>query len=97
LLAHENKKAKLDESVKSLPQESSDESDNEFSNVADTSHGGGEKNTQADSEDDEDITVKIGDKNIALDDITDEMIEKMTPEEHEAYMKAYQEAFSHLY
>lgn len=97
LLAHENKKAKLQESVKRLPQESSDESDNEFSNVPDTSQAGGEKNTQVDSDDDEDITVKIGDKNIALDDITDEMIEKMTPEEHEAYMKAYQEAFSHLY
>ena len=95
LLAHENKKPKLDENVKTLREESSDESDAEFSNVAETSQG--EKNTQADSEDDEDITVKIGDKNYALDDITDEMIEKMTPEEHEAYMKAYQEAFSHLY
>jgi transcription initiation factor TFIIE subunit alpha len=92
LLAHESKKPKLDN--KSTPQESSDESDNEFSNVADTSQPG--KETQGES-DDEDITVKIGDKNIALDDITDEMIDKMTPEEHEAYMKAYQEAFSHLY
>lgn len=91
LLAHENKKLKLQENVKL--QESSDESDKEFSNVPETR---GEKVTVGDS-DDEDITVKIGDKNIALDDITDEMIEKMTPEEHEAYMKAYQEAFSHLY
>ena len=96
LLAHENKKPKLD-GVKNLQQESSDESDTEFSNVPDTTQSKEEKNTQGDSEDDEDITVKIGDKNIPLDDITDEMIEKMTPEEHEAYMKAYQEAFSHLY
>ena len=92
LLAHENKKPKLEN--KRPPQESSDESDNEFSNVAEKSQA--EKDKLAES-DDEDITVKIGDKNIALDDITDEMIEKMTPEEHEAYMKAYQEAFSHLY
>ena len=54
------------------------------------------KKAEEESDDDE-ITVKIGDKDIALDDITDEMIEKMTPEEHDAYMKAYQEAFSHLY
>ena len=92
LLAHENKKPKLEN--KSPPQESSDESDNEFSNVTEKSQA--EKDKLAES-DDEDITVKIGDKNIALDDITDEMIEKMTPEEHDAYMKAYQEAFSHLY
>ena len=96
LLAHENKKPKL-EDVKNLRQESSDESDTEFHNVPDTTQSKEEKNAQGDSEDDEDITVKIGDKNIPLDDITDEMIEKMTPEEHEAYMKAYQEAFSHLY
>lgn len=107
LLAHESmsKKPKLEENVKSLQDGSSDDSDAEFSNVADvgsvnlkTGHAsGGTKGTEEDSEDDEEITVKIGDKNIALDDITDEMIEKMTPEEHEAYMKAYQEAFSHLY
>lgn len=97
LLAHENKKAKLSESVKSLQHESSDESDTEFSNVAaDTSNVGGDQATHGDSDDDEDITVKIGDKSFALDDITDEMIEKMTPEEHEAYMKACQEAFSNL-
>lgn len=92
LLLHENKKARLDESVGSLPQDSSDESDSGFHNVTEENAG-----TQGDSDDDDDITVKIGDKNIALDDITDEMIENMTTEEHDNYMKAYQEAFSHLY
>lgn len=102
LLAHESvsKKPKLEESLKNLQNESSDESDAEFSNVANVttfSQDADKKGTEEESDDEEDITVKIGDKNIALDDITDEMIEKMTPEEHEAYMKAYQEAFSHLY
>ena len=60
-------------------------------------HGGVEVKKAEEESDDDEITVKIGDKDIALDDITDEMIEKMTPEEHDAYMKAYQEAFSHLY
>lgn len=105
LLAHESvsKKPRLDENKKSAQDESSDESDGEFSNVVDGSlartgptnmvtEGAGDG-----SDDEDEIMVKIGDKNIPLDDITDEMIEKMTPEEHDAYMKAYQEAFSHIY
>ena len=101
LLAHESvnsKKPRLEEKA----EQSSGDSDGEFSNVVNLGsskigHGGVEVKKAEEESDDDEITVKIGDKDIALDDITDEMIEKMTPEEHDAYMKAYQEAFSHLY
>ena len=99
LLAHESvaKKPRLENNVKSLDDGSSDESLDEFSTVVETKPSGGTQGAEEDTEEEEEITVKIGDKEIPLDDITDEMIEKMTPEEHDEYMKAYQEAFNHLY
>lgn len=49
-------------------------------------------------EDDDDcgLTVKIGQENVPLAGVTEEMIQKMTPSENDAYLKAYHEAYEDL-
>ena len=50
------------------------------------------------SDDEEhEVTVKVGDKQYAIDEINDEIIEKMSKEEHETYLKAYREMYEDYY
>lgn len=101
LLAHEsvNKKPRLDveQALGKEQSESSDDSDDDdnFTTVPVIQ----EKNvteTMDDSDDDE-IKIKIGGKLVALNDVTGDMIETMTQEEHDAYDKACKDAYSELY
>ena len=52
----------------------------------------------ADDDDAGDIpTVKVGDEEITVTDVTPEMIAKMTPEEQERYTQIFQDFYSHMY
>lgn len=104
LLAHESvsKKPRLDvaQALGKDESESSDDSDDEIMKTVSAPQG--EKVTEAmddaDSDDDDDeVKVKIGGKMVGLHDVTAEMIESMTSEEHEAYDKACKEAYSDMY
>lgn len=51
---------------------------------------------QADEEEDDDkdnITLKVGDKHYSFEEITDEIIEKMSSSEHQAYLKLYNDVY----
>lgn len=50
----------------------------------------------SDSDGDE-LTVFVAGKPIPLDDVNDEIIAQMTPQEKETYIQVYQEAYSHMY
>jgi len=56
-----------------------------------------EEMMDSDEDDEEETQVKVGDKSYALEDINDEIITKMTPTEHETYLKLYNEAFQQFY
>lgn len=56
-----------------------------------------EIHTESEQEDDEVHEIKIGDKMVPINDVTDEMLSKMTPEEHEAYTKTLQHVYSQFY
>lgn len=47
--------------------------------------------------DGDELTVFVAGKPVALDDVNDEIIAQMTPQEKEAYIQVYQEAYSHMY
>lgn len=51
-----------------------------------------------DDDDDDDVpTVSFGGKSIPIDEVNDEIISQMTPQEKDAYIQVYQEHFSHMY
>ena len=54
---------------------------------------------ESEDEDDEDdeIRITIGGKSVLLSDITEDMISRMTHEEHEAYTKAYHDAYEQYF
>ena len=113
LLAYESaaKKPQLDvkaafgEEVEDEESDTSEDSDSEFlvtpqpvsqdTKVTETI----EEMIDSDQDDDEEEVhkVKVGSKMVALDDVTAEMLKSMTPEEHEAYTRACQQAYSHYY
>lgn len=113
LLAHESveKKPRLDvkaafgEEVDDDESDTSEDSDSEFlttpqpkpqdTKVTETV----EMMIDSDQDDDDEEVpkVKVGNKMVALGDVTDEMMKAMTPEEHDAYTKACQQAYSHYY
>lgn len=47
--------------------------------------------------DGDDPTVFVAGKPIPLDEVNDEIIAQMTPQEKEAYIQVYQETYSHIY
>ncbi|KAJ7373837.1 General transcription factor IIE subunit 1 [Desmophyllum pertusum] len=53
--------------------------------------------TESEQEDDEVHEIKIGDKMVTINDVTDKMLSQMTPEEHDAYTKTLQHVYSQLY
>lgn len=55
--------------------------------------------TESEQEDDEahEIKIKVGDKMVAINDVTDKMLRQMTTEEHDAYTKALQHVYSQFY
>jgi len=113
LLAHEssNKKPRLDTDVGIGDKPSKDESSSDSedtpspeqksANIATTSASGGvtEVADVMDSDDDEEseMMVKVGAKQYPMDEITDEVIEKMTKEEHDVYLKMYHDAYADYY
>lgn len=50
-----------------------------------------------DDEDDDLPSVSFGGKSIPIDEVNDEIISQMTPQEKDAYIQIYQEHFSHMY
>ena len=51
-----------------------------------------------DSEDDDATpTVQVGSERIAISDVTDDVIGRMTADEKEAYILAYQDYYSHIH
>ena len=58
-----------------------------------------EIHTESEQEDDEahEIKIKVGDKMVAINDVTDKMLSQMTTEEHDAYTKALQHVYSQFY
>lgn len=56
-----------------------------------------EIHTESEQEDDDIHEIKIGDKMVPINDVTDEMLREMTPEEHEAYTKTFQHVYSQFY
>ena len=53
--------------------------------------------TESDDDEAHEIKIKIGDKMVGINDVTDKMLSQMTSEEHDAYTKAFQHAYSHYY
>lgn len=56
-----------------------------------------EIHSESDQEDEEVHEIKIGNKMVPVNDVTEEMLKQMTPEEHEAYTKTLQHVYSQLY
>ena len=58
-----------------------------------------EIHTESEPEDDEahEIKIKVGDKMVAINDVTDKMLSQMTTEEHDAYTKALQHVYCQFY
>ncbi|XP_059614778.1 general transcription factor IIE subunit 1 [Phlebotomus argentipes] len=46
---------------------------------------------------DESPTVSVGGRQYPIDQITDDLIAQMTPQEKDSYIQVYQETFSHIY
>lgn len=42
-------------------------------------------------------TVFVAGKPVPLDEVNDEIIAQMTPQEKETYIQVYQETYSHMY
>ena len=57
--------------------------------------------TMNDDDDDDDggdiPTVRVGNEDIAVTDVTPEIIAKMTPEEQDRYTQIFQDFYSHMY
>ena len=52
----------------------------------------------SDDDDSGDIpTVKVGDQEFAVTDVTEDIIKRMTPEEQERYTQIFQDYYSHMY
>ena len=109
LLAHENsnKKPRLDNdlSVVDKPAKEDSLSDSESPSpkqkLEENTAGISAVTEVADvieSDDEEhEVTVKVGDKQYALNEIDDEIIEKMSKNEHDTYLKVYQEMYEDYY
>lgn len=106
LLAHESTSKKVEApiavSAAKKPESSSDsepDSSPEISKLNNIDVGVTEVADMADSDDDDqhEITVQVGSMSYALSDINDDIIAKMTEEEHDAYLKLYNDAYEQFY
>ena len=110
LLAHENssKKPRLDNDLgmadKPTKEDSSSDSETVPSpkqklkeNTAESSAVTEVADVMESDEEEHDVMVKVGDKQYALNEIDDEIIEKMSKDEHDTYLKAYQEMYEDYY
>lgn len=50
-----------------------------------------------DDDNDDAPTVSIGGRSIPIDEVNDEIIKQMTPQEKDAYIQAYQDHYVHMY
>jgi len=108
LLAHENttKKARLDPASSLQPQhdessmdsqpDSGDE-DRQLSAIASGVTEVATMDSDDDDDDDEEVKVKVGESHYSLSDVTEEIQDKMTDEERDAYLKAYNEVYGAFY
>lgn len=112
LLAHEssNKKPRLDPGIdiSEKPSKEESSSDSESTPSPDLSNKLTEMTStsvvtevadvmDSDDEEENEMSVKVGDKHYALDEVTDEVIDKMSEEEHQAYLKLYNDAYENYY
>ncbi|XP_001629848.2 general transcription factor IIE subunit 1 [Nematostella vectensis] len=104
LLAHESvaKKPKLDIKAALGEDENSSSSDSDSEKASNATAPTHDKVTDfmdaADSDDEEEEhKIKVNGKVVALGDVTDDMMKLMSPEEEEAYHKAFEQAYSHMY
>ena len=110
LLVHESvsKKPRLDvnealgEGIRDEDSDSSDESDFETPAAVGKESGikdSMEIHSESEQEDDDgnEIKIRIGDKMVSIQDVTDEMMSQMTTGEHDAYTKALQQVYSAYY
>lgn len=49
------------------------------------------------SEEEDNLMVTVGDQKYAINDVTEELIAKMTPEEKEAYIRLTQDLYASIY
>ncbi|XP_014473928.1 PREDICTED: general transcription factor IIE subunit 1 isoform X1 [Dinoponera quadriceps] len=98
LLAHEKKSGGNSAAAikATLPQDSSDSSDNEEISEMQTVDAGEVEMMDSD-EDELAPTVSVAGKTVAITDVNDTLIAQMTPMEKEAYIQVYQEFYSHIY
>lgn len=52
---------------------------------------------ETDGSDGDEVSVMVAGKPVPLDEVNDEVIAHMTPQEKEAYIQIYQETYSHMY
>lgn len=52
---------------------------------------------EMESDEDEDIMVKVGDQKYALNEVTEQLVSKMTPEEKEEYIRMTQDLYASIY
>ncbi|KAK3593203.1 hypothetical protein CHS0354_002730 [Potamilus streckersoni] len=96
LILHEKKNAGAI-SMPAIPGEESSSSDSDAESTIKPSVSGADVE-EMESEDDRDSPmVTVGGRKIALQDITPEMVNKMTPEEREEYIKLSQELYADMY
>ncbi|GBL98754.1 General transcription factor IIE subunit 1 [Araneus ventricosus] len=52
---------------------------------------------EMESDEDDAVMVKVGDRKYALNEVTEQLVSKMTPEEKEAYIRLTQELYARIY
>ena len=100
LLAHESvskvPRLDIDKALGKDNSDSSDDSDDEKSFSQDVKVTDTMDAAESDSNNDE-VMVKVNGTMVSLHDVTETMIESMSREEHDAYLKAYQQVCSDMY
>lgn len=113
LLAHENekKKPRLELPAEQTSAPTSTKISPETGKLADVASGITEVADMGDSDEDDDdddndedddddsegVTIKVGDKSYELSDITDDVVKQMSEEEHQAYLKIYNDMAAQFY
>ncbi|KAG6448571.1 hypothetical protein O3G_MSEX005574 [Manduca sexta] len=102
LLAHEKQNTgnPTSNAVKGIEPDSSDSSDNESKDpykLKDEMAAVAEMESEDSDTDENEPTVMVNGKAVALTSIDDDVIAQMTPSEKDTYIQVYQEYYSHMY
>ncbi|KAL3884118.1 hypothetical protein ACJMK2_030340 [Sinanodonta woodiana] len=96
LILHEKKNAGAS-SMPVIPGEESSSSDSEAESAIKPSVSGADVEEMESEGDEDSPMVTVGGRKIAVQDITPEMVNKMTPEEREEYIKLSQKLYADMY